>query len=158
MGKTIGKASQLSELFKFLFAWFIYSDSFSTVVSSAILFAQSELGAELPILLGSAIIVPLFAAIGNVIWPKIQLKYQFTTQKILMIQAILYCILPLWGLVGFFTKPGSFGLNNKYEIPLLGAFHGFLLGATQSTCRVFFSELLPHGHESEFFGLYGIYF
>jgi UMF1 family MFS transporter len=142
-------------LFKFLFGWFLYSDSFTTVVSSAILFAQNELGANTIILLGSAIIVPLFAGIGNIVWNKFQIKSGYSTKTILMIQACLYCVLPIWGMVGFFTQRGSFGLQNKYEIPLLGLFHGFLLGATQSSCRVMFSELLPHGHEAEFFGLYG---
>lgn len=33
---------------------------------------------------------------------------------------------------------------------------GLLLGATQNSCRVLFSELLPHGHEAKFFALYSI--
>jgi UMF1 family MFS transporter len=155
---TVKQAPRLSELFKFLLGWFIYSDSFSTVVASAILFAQSELGASLVILLGSSIIVPLFAAIGNWFWHMLQFKLRWTTKKTLMVQAAMYCFLPLYGLIGFFTKAGTpFGLNNMYEIPVLGAYHGFLLGATQSSCRVLFSEMIPHGHESEFFGLYGTF-
>jgi UMF1 family MFS transporter len=154
---TVKQAPKLTELFKFLFGWFVYSDSFSTVVNSAILFAQSELGASIFILLGSAIIVPLFAGIGNWFWHYAQFKFGWSTKKTLLIQAALYCFLPVYGLAGFFVPKGTpFGLNNVYEVPILGAFHGFLLGATQSTCRVMFSEMIPHGHEAEFFGLYEI--
>jgi UMF1 family MFS transporter len=117
----------------------------------------TELGASTLILLGSSVIVPLFAAFGNWLWHIIQFKLGWSTKKTLMIQAALYCFLPIYGLAGFFVSKGTpFGLNNVYEVPILGAFHGFLLGATQSSCRVMFSEMIPHGHESEFFGLYEI--
>jgi UMF1 family MFS transporter len=154
--KTLQQARQLSELFKFLIAWFIYSDSFSTVVSASLLFAQTELSADLVILLSAAILVTLFAGIGAKLWYLAQMKFKITTKNIILIQAALYSLLPLYGLLGFFTPKGTFlGLNNKYELLITGAWHGLLLGATQSSCRVLFSELLPRGREAEFFGLYG---
>lgn len=155
--KTCRQAHRLTQLFKFLFAWFIYSDSFSTTISAAVLFAQSELGASTSILLASAIIVPLFAGIGNILWVKFQKKFNLTTQQVLLMQCGLYSLLPLYGVLGFLVPSGTyFGLQNKYEIPIIGIANGLLLGATQSSCRVMFSELLPKGHESEFFGLYEI--
>ena len=108
---TCKQAPRLSELFKFLLAWFIYSDSFSTVISAAILFAQSELGAGTAILLGSAIIVPLAAGLGNLLWVWIQKKYKLTTKQILILQASLYCLLPFYGILGYTVSPGTmFGL------------------------------------------------
>jgi UMF1 family MFS transporter len=154
---TIKQARKLSELFKFLVAWFIYSDSFSTLASVAILFAQSELGAQTPLLLLCSIIVPLAAGLGNLIWLRIQKKFNLPSKTILLIQAAFYSVLPLYGFMGKFVSVGTFfGLQNQYELPMISLFHGFLLGATQSTCRVIFSELLPHGHEAEFFGLYEV--
>jgi UMF1 family MFS transporter len=38
----------------------------------------------------------------------------------------------------------------------VAAYMGMLLGATSSSNRVLFSHLIPHGLESEFFGLYAI--
>lgn len=122
----------------------------------AILFAQSTLGAPKFILLGGAVIVPLFAGLGNWIWTKVQTSRGWTNKKVLLLQNSLFLVLPFWGLVGFFTGPGSFGLQNKYELLIVAAYHGLLLGATQSTCRVFYSELIPRGHEAQFFGLYEI--
>lgn len=145
---------ELSQLFKFLLGWFIFSDCFTTIGAVAILFAQSELSAGVPILLGVAIIVPLFAGIGSLAWFWIQKKYNMTSQNILVIQCCICSLLPLYAFLGLFVAPGIyFGLNNPYELPLIAVAHGFLLGATQSSCRVIFSELLPQGHESEFFGM-----
>ncbi|KAJ3319310.1 Autophagy protein 22 [Boothiomyces sp. JEL0866] len=151
---SVRDASQITELFKFLVAWFIYSDSFSTCTSVAILYGQVQLGASTTILLISGIICPLVAGIGNFVWLHVQKKFRWTTKKVLLVQASMFSLLPLYGLVGFFTPRGSFGLQSVIEIPILAAYLGFILGATQSTCRVFFSELLPRGHESEFFALY----
>ncbi|KAJ3309032.1 Autophagy protein 22 [Boothiomyces sp. JEL0838] len=153
---TLSKAKQLKELFTFLLGWFIFSDGISTVSTVAILYCQSELGVSEIGLLIAAILTPFAAGIGNFTWIKIQAKYKLTTQQTLVIQCIMHCLLPVWGLIGFFTPKGSFGLQAKWEIYVLACYYGFLLGASQSSCRVMFSDLLPHGQEAEFFSLYEI--
>ncbi|KAH6586034.1 hypothetical protein BASA61_006657 [Batrachochytrium salamandrivorans] len=156
LGRTLCKVRQLGQLFIFLFAWFIYSDGFTTIIAVAILFFRTDLGVDTTSLLIAAIIAPLFAGIGCFVWNEIQLYFKLSTKVILMIQAFMYCVLCSYGILGFFTKPGTFGLRSGVEIFPLAAYHGFLLGATQSSCRVLFSELLPPGYESEFFSLYEI--
>ncbi|KAL2917721.1 Autophagy protein 22 [Polyrhizophydium stewartii] len=156
LGRTLYKASQLGQLFLFLLGWFIYSDGFTTIISVAILFFRTEVGVSASNLLIAAIVTPLFGGIGNYVWIVIQRKLKLTTKTVLMIQATMYCLLCLYGIIGFATPEGSWGLRNKAEIFPLAAYHGFLLGATQSSCRVLFSELLPPGFESEFFSLYEI--
>lgn len=143
---TLSRARQLPQLFKFLLAWFIYSDGFSTIVAVAILFAKN-LGASTPLLLLCGILAPLAAGVGSVVWPWIQVKIGWKTRHILILHALLYTALPLYGILFF---------NNVIEVIPLSIYHGFLLGATQSSCRVLFSELMPPGLESEFFGLYEI--
>ena len=44
---------------------------------------------------------------------------------------LFYTFLPLYGCIGFFTPQGTVGIQGKYEILFLAAYHGFLLGATQ---------------------------
>ncbi|EGF83035.1 hypothetical protein BATDEDRAFT_33938 [Batrachochytrium dendrobatidis JAM81] len=156
LGHTLAKVHRLGQLFLFLLGWFIYSDGFTTIIAVAILFFRTEIGVSTTNLLIAAIITPLFAAIGCYVWNKIQVYTKATTKQILLAQAFLYCLLCVYGLIGFFTKPGTFGLRSRNEIFPLAAYHGFLLGATQSACRVMFSELLPPGYESEFFSLYEI--
>ncbi|KAI8900008.1 autophagy-related protein 22-like protein [Globomyces pollinis-pini] len=152
---TLSNARKQPELFKFLIFWFFYADAFSTVGASAILFAQSELGAGNDILITCAIIVPIFAGLGTLLWVKIKSTFHLTTQQVLKTHCLLFCLPPLWGLLGFLTPENSFGLQNKYELPIMGALIGLIIGATQSSSRVLFSELVPAGREAEFFGLYG---
>ena len=122
---TLKQARQLSQLFKFLLGWFVYSDSFSTVVSAALLFAQGELGASEQILYMSAIIVPLAAAFGNKLWHLLQVKTGMKTKRLIMLQSLAYSLLPFYGVVGFlFPKGTMFGLNNQYELPFVAIYHG----------------------------------
>ncbi|KAI8896592.1 autophagy-related protein 22-like protein [Globomyces pollinis-pini] len=153
---TLSKAAQLKDLFTFLLGWFIFSDGIFTISTVAILYCQSELGVSQSGLIIAAIITPFAAAFGNRIWISIQHHYRWSTKDVLVRQSALYCLLPLYGLMGFLTPKGSIGIQAKWEIYVLAFYHGFLLGASQSSCRVLFSELLPIGHESEFFSLYEI--
>ncbi|KAI8903858.1 autophagy-related protein 22-like protein [Gorgonomyces haynaldii] len=145
--QTLSNASKLPELFKFLIAWFIYSDGFGTIGTAAILFAQTELNANQTLLLGAGIIVPLAAGVGNYFWNWLQLKIQWTTKSILLLQMGCYILFPIYSVLY---------LKHANQILGLAFYHGFLLGATQSSCRVLFSDLVPPGLEAEFFGLYEI--
>ncbi|KAI8925155.1 autophagy-related protein 22-like protein [Entophlyctis helioformis] len=156
VGSSIAKARQLSQLFLFLIGWFIYSDGFSTITSVAILFFRTELGVKQTELLIAATITPFAAGVGNWFWHKVQVATKATSKTMLCIQAFFYSLLCIYGLVGFVTAPNTFGLRAKWEIYPLAIYHGFLLGATQATCRGLFSELLPPGLEAEFFSLYEI--
>jgi UMF1 family MFS transporter len=153
--QTLSKAKELKELFKFLLGWFIFSDAISTIATVSILYCQTELGVSQSGLIGAAILAPFAAGAGNYIWNQIQQKFKLSTERVLVLQTTMYCVLPIYGLLGFFTSRGTIFLQSKWEIYPLAIYHGFLLGASQSSCRVLFSYLLPPGHESEFFSLYG---
>ncbi|KAI8925154.1 vacuole effluxer Atg22 like-domain-containing protein [Entophlyctis helioformis] len=155
VGSSIAKARQLSQLFLFLIGWFIYSDGFSTITSVAILFFRTELGVKQTELLIAATITPFAAGVGNWFWHKVQVATKATSKTMLCIQAFFYSLLCIYGLVGLYCSH-TFGLRAKWEIYPLAIYHGFLLGATQATCRGLFSELLPPGLEAEFFSLYEI--
>jgi UMF1 family MFS transporter len=142
---TLWNLKRLPELLKFLIAWFFYSDGFTTISSCAILFAQSQLGASTSELVIAAFSTLIAAVIGAFLWPIIQQRLLWTTRQVLILQSSLYCILPIYGLFSFHTTA---------ELFVLAACHGFLVAATQSSCRVFFGELLPVGSEAEFFAVY----
>ncbi|KAJ3050300.1 Autophagy protein 22 [Rhizophlyctis rosea] len=153
--QTIRQARRLSTLFRFLIAWFIFSDGFNTILSIAILFFQSDLGVDQTGLLGAAIVADFTQATGVWFWLLIQRKFNIETRKLLMIQAGIYSLVPLWGLLGFVEAAGV-GMRRKEEIWALGLLHGLMLGGVQSGCRVLFSELVPRGMETRFFSLYAI--
>ncbi|KAJ3416272.1 Autophagy protein 22 [Chytridiales sp. JEL 0842] len=153
IGNAFRKCRKLKNLFFFLIGWCLYSDGFSTLISVSILYGQTELGINQIQLILAGIEVPLVAGIGNLFWNWFQRRYNITTRKLLLIQAVMYAVLPCYGILGFWAP---FGLKYKFEFFILAAYHGFLLGGTQSTCRSLFAALLPPGFESEFFSLYAI--
>lgn len=65
---TLKKARQLPELFKFLCAWFIYSDGISTISGLAILYSQTQLGADQNTLLAAGVLSIMVASIGAFAW------------------------------------------------------------------------------------------
>ncbi|KAJ3310826.1 Autophagy protein 22 [Boothiomyces sp. JEL0838] len=150
---TLKKTRKLKELFKFLIVWFMASDGASTISTVAILFFQTELGVSQIGLVIVAIISPFAAISGNYFFNLLKIKTKWTIKKILIIQLIMISILPIWGMIGFFTPKNTFGLQSQWEIYPLSIYFGFVFGAAQSSCRVMFSELIPQGHESEFFEL-----
>ncbi|KAI9338175.1 autophagy-related protein 22-like protein [Obelidium mucronatum] len=153
--RTIKKANQMKQLFTFLIGWFMFSDSFQTLSSVAVLWAQSQLGFTTKDSLILAVEVPLAAGIGVIMWRKLQEYTKITSKTLLVIQSGLYTIVPLWGVLGFI--PGiPVGYRTKLEIFVFSAYHGILLGGSQSTCRSLYAQLIPPGSEAEFFSLYEI--
>ncbi|KAJ3082920.1 Autophagy protein 22 [Rhizoclosmatium hyalinum] len=151
--KTIGRAKQMPNTFLMLLAWFLLSDAVTTVGSTTILFATNELGFSSTEILVLAIAAPLTAGGGNYLWLVIQRRFKWSTKAMLMLLVSLSIVLPIYGMLGFFLP---FGLKAKWELFPAGIYYGALLGGIQSFSRVLFSELIPRGHEGEFFALYAI--
>ncbi|KAJ1913205.1 Autophagy protein 22 [Tieghemiomyces parasiticus] len=153
VARTFSQVRHLSNTFLFLMAWFFLSDGYSTIASVSILFVKNNLKADNIQLIIAAFIVPLSCIVGNFIFLFIQRRFKIATRNMIILIGILYILLPLYGILGFFTP---IGLKHIYELYVVAVFHGLMFGAVQSFCRVLFCELLPPGHENEFFGLYEI--
>ncbi|KAJ3324860.1 Autophagy protein 22 [Blyttiomyces sp. JEL0837] len=153
LSTAIYNASKLKNLFFFLLGWFMLSDGAFTIIAVALLYAQTELGMTLVQLLALGVEVPLVAGLAAYGWNWYQRRYNIATRSIILAQASLLCVLPIWGLLGFVAP---FGLRYQIEMYFLAAWYGFLLGSMQSSCRSLFSMLLPPGFEAEFFSLYEI--
>ncbi|KAJ1957656.1 Autophagy protein 22 [Dispira parvispora] len=153
VGSTFLQVRHLSNTFLFLLAWFFLSDGYSTIVSVSILFVKNNLKATNMQLIAAAFIVPFSSIVGNYIFLFIQRRCRMSTRNMIILIGILYIALPVYGILGFFTP---IGLRHIPEIYAVAVYHGLMFGAVQSFCRVLFCELLPPGHENEFFGLYEI--
>ncbi|KAJ3237473.1 Autophagy protein 22 [Chytriomyces hyalinus] len=150
---TIKCARQMPNTFRMLLAWFMLSDAISTVGSTTILFATRNMGFTSTEILILAIVAPLTAAGGNYLWLRVQRHFDYSTKYMLMFLISLSILLPIYGMLGFFLP---FGLRAKWELFPAGIVYGCLLGAIQSFSRVMYGELIPRGHEGEFFSLYSI--
>lgn len=71
----------------------------------------------------------------------------------------MFELIPLYGLLGFIPtvqRWGVIGLTQPYEMYILGAVYGFILGGISGYCRSVFGELIPPGSEAAFYALYAI--
>ncbi len=152
--RTMSKCKQLPVTFWYLLCFFLFSDGYSTVGSVAVIFAHTEMGVPYDKLIIAVLLSPFCSFLGNAFFYILQKWTKLASKSILVILLGLMGLIPIWGILGFFTT--SIGLHNQWEIYLFACYFGFLVGALQSFSRVIFSELIPPGDESEFFSLYAI--
>ncbi len=135
----------------FLIAYLFYNDGIQTVILNSSVFLSQELfvskGLETDqaFLLGIFIIAQVFAVIGSIVFERIS---RYIGAK----KTIMIC-LAIWGGIVVF----AYGfLASAMQAWIMGAFIGLVLGSTQALSRSLFSQMIPKGRESSFFGLYEI--
>ena len=159
LGKTILQAKHLKDVILFLAAWFLVSDAIATVSGTAVLFAKTTLQMKPAALALINVIATLCGIIGAFSWRKVSEKFHMSPSQTILACIILLEMIPLYGLLGFvqFIKRwGVIGLQQPWELYLLGAVYGFCMGGLSSYCRSVFGELIPPGSEAAFYALYAI--
>ncbi|CAG8470888.1 11470_t:CDS:2, partial [Scutellospora calospora] len=151
---TILQARKLEMTFKFLIAWFFISDGYTTISSVALLFAKTTLQMPATGLIAISLIVPTSALLGTIMVPKFQSYFRLKTKQTVILLNILLLCIPIYGCLGFILPFG--GLKSGTELYYLAVWFGIIIGSIQSYCRTLFSELVPHGRETEFFALYAV--
>ncbi|KAG1743881.1 autophagy-related protein 22-like protein [Suillus lakei] len=126
---------RLQHTFRYLAAWFLLSDGFTTITSTAILFGKTTLHMQASSLVLIGAITPLSGIIGSLISPILQRKFMWSN-------------LPRSARFG--------GLTTQGEMFGLAVYFGFAYGAFQSYARAFYAELLPPGEEARWYGLFSI--
>ncbi|KAK5048158.1 hypothetical protein LTR84_005828 [Exophiala bonariae] len=157
--KTIGHARKLKDMFIFLCAWFLLSDSIATVSGTAVLFAKTSLGMKTEALGLINVIATVAGVLGAFYWSFLSRFFNLRASQTIVACICLFEIIPLYGLLGFIPaikRYGVFGLQQPWEMYPLGAIYGFVLGGLSSYCRAFFGELIPPGFEASFYALYAI--
>ncbi|ESW98143.1 hypothetical protein KL918_004113 [Ogataea parapolymorpha] len=148
-------ASQLKDIMAFLLGWFIISDSLTTINSTAILFAKSDLQMTTVQLSQIGVLTMVSAIAGSVLLPNVIQPYFKLGLKQTMILIIVWAsIIPLYGILGFFIR--SLGLHHAVEMYVLAIWYGFSLGGVATISRSLYSMLIPPGQESVFFALFSI--
>ncbi|KAF7986890.1 hypothetical protein HWV62_12648 [Athelia sp. TMB] len=151
---------RLQNTFRYLAAWFLLSDGFTTITSTAVLFGKTTLHMKPAALILVGILAPTSGIIGSLVWPFLQRRFQWTNLKVLIILVIMASLMPAYGCLGFLPAlrgNGRFGgLTTQEELFVLAAYFGFVYGAFQSYARAFYAELLPPGEEARWYGLFSI--
>jgi UMF1 family MFS transporter len=128
----------------FLLAYLFYNDGIQTVIVSASVYGEKELGFETSVLIVTILLVQFVAFFGALLFGRLAESRGSRT--------VILGGLGVWMLVvviGFFLPEKNLGL-----FLALAAGIGLVLGGTQALSRSFFSQLIPRGREAEYFSLY----
>ncbi|KAF8576741.1 autophagy-type protein 22 [Ramaria rubella] len=156
---------RLPNTFWYLAAWFLLSDGFSTITSSAILFGKTTLHMPSSKLVLVGILAPLSGIFGSLAWPVVQRRIGWSDLRMIKLLVVLVSLIPLYGCLGFLPifqrEKGAGGvpfggLTTHGEMYALAVVFGFIHGAFQGYSRSLFSFLIPPGEESRWYGLYSI--
>ncbi len=129
---------------RFLIAYLIYEDGVNTAIAFSAIFAVSTLSFT------TAEVIPLFfiiqgtALIGAFIMAR-PIDY-WGPKKVASIS------LALWTL----TVTAIFFTQTKLHFMIIASVAGLGLGTVQASSRAFFSQFIPEGNESKYFGVYSL--
>jgi MFS transporter, UMF1 family len=142
--KTLRIILKGREVRKFLLAFLIYQDGVNTVIVFSSIFAATTLGFTVGQLIVLYVLVQFSALAGSLIMAKpIDVA---GPKKVVMLSLVL------WSLVAV----TAFFIHQKLHFMVLAGVAGLGLGTVQASSRAFFTQFVPAGHESEYFGIYSL--
>lgn len=152
--ETFRELFKLKQTLRFLLAYLLYNDGIQTVITASSIFITQEVLMKDPtiaegeydkILIIAFLIAQISAFLGSLAFERIA---YFTNAKTAIIISLV-----IWSLVVIY----AYGfLHSKNEAYLMSALIGFVLGGSQALSRSLFSQMIPAGRESSFFGIYEI--
>jgi UMF1 family MFS transporter len=142
--RTLREMRNYPQTLLFLVAYLFYNDGIQTVIYSASVYGDKELGFGTSTLIATILIVQFVGVVGALVFGRV-------AARIGSHRTILYGI-GVWILVVCF----GYFLPARQIVPflVLGVAIGLVLGGTQALSRAFFSQLIPRGREAEYFSLY----
>jgi UMF1 family MFS transporter len=148
---TFQELFKLKHTLLFLIAYLFYNDGVQTVITSSSIFLSQELfvakGIETDksILVIAFLIAQVVAIVGAMFFERVA---HFSSSKI----AILVS-LAIWSVIVIYAWAY---LQTLTEAFIMSGAIGFVLGGSQALSRSLFSQMIPPGRESSFFGIYEI--
>ncbi|POW09917.1 hypothetical protein PSHT_08911 [Puccinia striiformis] len=144
---------------KFLIAYAFLSNSYSTMTSTAILYAKTSLKMKSSKLIVIGIITPLMGILGALLFSTIQKHLGYfkgvdSSLKILKLIVIPTCSIPLY--ISTAVLFGSDALSTERDMFLVAGFFGMFYGGFQSYARSVYTELLPPGQEARWNSLFSL--
>jgi UMF1 family MFS transporter len=128
----------------FLVAYLFFNDGIQTVIASAAIFGEKELGFSTSTVLATYLLVQFVAVLGAIGFGRAAGVYG--AKRVILAGLVAWMVLvtmawfvPEKGLVPFL---------------LLGTGIGIVLGGTQALARSYFSLFIPRGNEGAYFSLY----
>lgn len=149
--ETFRELFALKHTFRFLIAYLLYNDGIQTVIVMSAVFLSSEVTNADGSKLGDSnlfiafLIAQVVAAIGSLVFERI--AHFTSTKTAIMVSLAIWSGVVIYG-YGF--------MHTISEAYLMSGAIGFVLGGSQALSRSLFSQMIPEGRESAFFGIYAI--
>jgi len=149
--KTCKELKNLKQTTLFLMAYLFYNDGIQTVILNSSVFLSQELFDEegrksnQPFLLAIFFVAQVAALIGSLFFERVS--------RVLGTKRTILACLTIWCAVVIYAY--AF-LTSTYQAWIMSSFIGLVLGSTQALSRSLYSQMIPIGRESSFFGLYEI--
>ncbi|KAL5480554.1 ATG22_3 [Sanghuangporus weigelae] len=163
---------RLKHTFLFLGAWFLLSDGFTTITSTALLFGKTQLQMPANSLIIVGLLVNAAGVLGALFWPRIQRGVGWSNKRVLITLVCACSFIPLYGCLGLlplFRSPSTNvnanrivitphfgGLTTPGEMYALAVYFCSVYGAFQAYAHAFYAELVPRGEEARWYALYSI--
>jgi len=128
----------------FLLAYLFYNDGIQTVIYAASVYGEKELKFEKSTVLVAFLVVQFVGIVGALLFGRLALR--IGTRKTIMLTLCIWMAVVV----------GGFFLPEEQFLPflVLAVGIGLVLGGSQALSRSFYSQLIPHGREAEYFSLY----
>ncbi len=142
--RTLREMRRYPQTLLFLVAYLFYNDGIQTVIYSASVYGDKQLGFGTSVLIAVILIVQFVAFAGALIFGRLAARIgsHRTILGGLVVWVLVVCLayfLPVKQIAPFLVLAVAIGL---------------VLGGTQALSRSFFSQLIPRGREAEYFSLY----
>lgn len=151
IGETFRQLKKLRYTRRFLIASFCYNNGIQTIITSASVFLAQELfvargeEASQSFLLGIFFAAQVSALVGAISFER--LARVIGAKKTLLISLAIWMCIVVFA-YGFLETVG--------QAWVMSVFIGLVLGSSQALSRSLYSQMIPKGRESSFFGIYEI--
>ncbi len=141
---TVRHARAYPQTLLFLGAFVLFNDGVQTVIATASIYGQDELGFEPGQLVVAILLVQIVAIGGALLFGRLAIA--IGSWRAILVSLAIWLVVVVAAL---FLPAGRFGL-----FLALAASIGIVLGGTQAISRSLYSQLVPRGAEAAYFGLY----
>jgi len=131
-------------IFRFLLAFLLYNDGVQTVIMMATIYGKAELGLDSGHLIGALLLTQAIGVPGSLAYG--WLANRFGSKKMLYAGIIGYIVIIFY----------AFWMKNILDFWILAGMVGLFMGGLQAVSRGFFSRMIPHGMNAEYFGFFSI--
>jgi UMF1 family MFS transporter len=148
---TLKELRRLRYTMLFLIAYLFYNDGIQTVILQSSVFISYELFTSRGLEVDNAFLLIIFAiaqiaaAAGAFLFERV--ARAIGAKRTIIVSLAIWCLIVIYA-YSFF--------ESKVQAYVMGAAIGMVLGAAQALSRSLYSQMIPSGRESSFFGLYEI--